>query len=445
MMNVPAKFALLSLPFILLSALLFVLDIGCTEDATGPENHPPVIDSILLDPQAINPGAEVTLTAFAGDPDNDPVSYCWSTYYMAGFFTDSTAPVCTMLVNQVLEGGMKVKVTLTVSDGKDITSKDIWLPLVEGETVYGRVYFKHTQIPIPNVEVTIRKLIDTTGFRGEYTLRHVPPGMRTIHAYSNTCPEFIDSFEVNDTVEFDMYLECPGVTTDWSGLVKTSEGEILSNIIVTIHNRDSTATVLADTTDITGAFTIEGAPLGNRVVSIREIDNPDFDILADTFNLNIVAGSAAEITGLVKYMIYSSIGVTSPEDWVLDNSGEWDSWVVDDVNGCYYYNSCVIAGFGELAMAAPIMIPENAQLMGWYCELDLEEAICFIIYDFDGNRTDGYSFMVGTGQYQVEEPIQNPPVAPYGKPFTASFVATNVNQGVCATACLKRFDIFIYR
>ncbi len=62
--------------------LAMALWLGCGDNdkkAVNPGNHPPVIDSVIADPDTFVSNSLTTITVTAHDPDDDALSYTWDT------------------------------------------------------------------------------------------------------------------------------------------------------------------------------------------------------------------------------------------------------------------------------------------------------------------------------------------------------------------------------
>ncbi len=57
---------------VIVSLIVIAIGIDCQK------NHPPIINSIIANPDSVNPGQGTTLTADANDPDGDALTYTWS-------------------------------------------------------------------------------------------------------------------------------------------------------------------------------------------------------------------------------------------------------------------------------------------------------------------------------------------------------------------------------
>ncbi|UCF79187.1 MAG: PD40 domain-containing protein [Candidatus Eiseniibacteriota bacterium] len=73
------------------AALMLFLMTGCSTDekSTPPQNRPPSINGIALEPPRAAPGDTLTATAIAGDPEGGPVYFLWRA--SRGTLVDSTS------------------------------------------------------------------------------------------------------------------------------------------------------------------------------------------------------------------------------------------------------------------------------------------------------------------------------------------------------------------
>ena len=426
----------------------------CSDDVSGPGQSGPQIDTIYSSPDSVLPGAKTVLSALVSEPDGDSLIYRWSTYPAAAKFSDTTSPVCTMTVAQVLEGGMFLKVTLRVSDGKNETTRDRWIALIEGETVTGNVYYRGTNLPIPFVEVSIGGLVDTNKFGdGSYTVRHVPVGEHTIQARLLACENCCDDYSANiissgvDTVNHTVYMNCDSYLYHVHGIVKGSvlDGDTikLENIKVTLINEDGTETTLTDTTDQDGQFDISGVPGGFRGFAIEDVGNPIYEVYPTIgwFVIPRADNRDAVISAKTKRTYIISDGITDTTAWVLEDDYLLHRWYVDTVNECYYFNTCDYGPFGKMAMANRIPIPPKAQEITVTADLDLEDARMYIGYIRDSAEITQVQFFSGTANREFEFDVSSAGINLQRHDFGVALYIENHNTDTCATACLKYLKI----
>jgi len=419
--------------------------IHCSEEVSGPVNSAPVIDSIILDPDALHPGSDVVMTAVASDADGDSLSYKWATYPNAGKFSNTTLPVCTLTVSAFLKGGMFLKTTLQVSDSKTTTEKEVWIPLVAGQLVSGYVYYANTLIPVPGVEVAIGRLFDSSTYRGSYGIHHVAPGQRTITAGREGCDVCSYDLDVTGDMIYDVYIDCPRLVKTIRGDVSTREGVLLSNVRVTVLNKDKSRTELSGDTDDNGEFLIESVPPGKRLFTIDDLGNPNYAILSDTFEVQFDSDTSINLRGRVRDIIFGSTGIASPEKWLFESNPTWKSWYVDYDNQCLAYNSCSAGGSGKLSMATPVAIPPDAGGITWSAEVSLVDALCVIAFVVDGLVINCDDIGYGTKDVVMEKIVNIPASELAGHNFAVEFYAWNVESERCATICLKRFTLAQYQ
>lgn len=438
---IPRVLTFISLIF--LGTILLLMN--CSEEVAGPQNSPPAVDSIIVDPDAISPGGEVVLTALISDPDGDSVTYRWSTYPNAAKFSDTLAQICTLTVSTFLEGGMFLKVTLDVSDGKNSTSTDIWIPIVAGEDVSGHLYFANTLIPLPNTEVSIGRLADTTSFNGDYLIRHVPPGTRTIEVKRIGCDDYAAELNVTGSTTHDIFITCNELAKTVSGHVETFDGIVLESVEVRVLNKDGTETQLTDITDANGNFSIDLVPPGKRLFSIKDAGNPEYQVLSELFELVVDNDTTVNLRGRVKRTIFVSNGIDSPEDWLFEDYDIWTSWAIDSGSQCYSYNSCMMGGLGRLTMANSVAIPQDAGAVAWSVDVSLADAVIVIVYIIDGVIVESEDVAMGTGDFIVEKIAGTSIYDPAGRDFAVEFYVWGSETGVCGTACLRHFSLYYYQ
>lgn len=433
----------LSILITILGAILLVSH--CSKEISGPVNQAPIIDSIVSDPDAIHPGADLIMTAFARDPEGDSLSYHWSTWPKAVRMSDSLAPVCTMTVNNVLVGGMKLMVALHAGDGNSISSDSIWITLTEGEIISGHVYSLNTRIPVPGTQVFFNRLIDTTNIRGEYSISHVPQGNRVINAIKSGCDAYSAELNVIGAREYDIYLNCDQFTRNLSGNISTIEGTNLENVKVTILNNDSTATDLYSLTDANGNYSIDGIPMGGRRLTIEDSGNPDYEVNSDTFAFQLDDDTVFDMHGKIRRYVYSSQGLESISDWQFVDDPPWSSWTIDFEDNCYSFNSCEINGLGRLTMASNVVIPEDAVSLSYTIEAFMDNIYLTLVYIFDDVLTNfGDDLSSYSGDVIIDRPISFTDIDPAGHNFRVEIWAWG-KEGSCSEICLKYFSISYYR
>jgi hypothetical protein len=418
----------------------------CSEDeVAGPVNAPPVIDSIIADPDAIHPGAYILLTAVAHDPEGDSMTYRWSTYRAAGFFSDSTAPTCTLVVSTVLQGGMFLKITLDVSDGRARATQEKWISIVSGEVVSGHVYFDRTRVPLPAAEVFINRLYDTSSFWGLYSIHHVPPGNVTIYARRPGCEDYSAELNVTDSLTYDVLMTCPDIVKQLSGNVSTYDGTELETVKVTVLNYyDSIPSDLGGITDQNGDFVIDMIPPGKHLLEVSDGGNPDFSVIADTSEVQVLDDMSVTLRGRIERYAFISDGITSPEQWILQTPG-FERWLIDTDNQCIAFNSCSTIAVVGMATAEPVAIPPDAKNLKWRLDIDVNEAVFLIRYTADGQVAGDEEFSIENGSHTIERDVVSIVGDLAGSQFTVQFYAFARSPSICCTLCIKKFVLSYYR
>lgn len=437
------NYRLLMLP--VLALFCSALMLTCADDINGTKNSAPTIDTIIANPDAIHPGADVILTARAFDADGDSLSYRWFTYRAAARFSDTASPVCTMIVSTALEGGMSLKVTLEVSDGQTTVLREKWISIVSGTLLSGHVYFYNSKIPIPLAEVSVNRLRDTTAFKGAYSIRHVPPGDRTVNASREGCDDFSTVLDVTDSMTYDVYMICPDLTNRLTGTVAIHDGTPLENIEISILQTDSSPTGFVDTTGIDGSFGIDMIPPSVFLLASRDVGNSLYDLDTDTISISLFNDTSISITSRMFSRIFSSPGIDSTHHWVFEDVDFWHSWRIDSSNECYAFNSCIDGVFGKIWLTNPVPIPVEAVKLAWEIDIDLEYADCIIYYYLDGQIVGSEDI----AKIQADSPglrhIIDLSGDPAGKNFSVALFVWVDGIGLCADVCLKRFELFMVR
>lgn len=97
---------------LLLLFIVFGILAACEKD-----NHPPTIRSLTASPLTIKTGDTIQIECIATDPDDDQLGYSWSS--SNGQITGGIA--VNIILWKVPEKPGTTKITVVVSDGKDIT------------------------------------------------------------------------------------------------------------------------------------------------------------------------------------------------------------------------------------------------------------------------------------------------------------------------------------
>ncbi|MBN1505049.1 MAG: PEGA domain-containing protein [Candidatus Eisenbacteria bacterium] len=115
-----------------LLALVLLACGGCGGGETGtkPEDRPPAINGVLLDPRRVAPGDTVAATAVAGDPEGVPLTFLWRVN--SGVLLDSTSVQATWVAPSY---AASCSLTVFVSDAANQTSLTSVVPVGVGTLV----------------------------------------------------------------------------------------------------------------------------------------------------------------------------------------------------------------------------------------------------------------------------------------------------------------------
>jgi hypothetical protein len=90
---------------------------ACGEDTL---NRPPVISAVVASPATVDPGATLTVTVAATDPDGNPLSYDWT--LPPGWTSIGDTKAATLALTAPASWAQSATVLVTVSDGKGGTA-----------------------------------------------------------------------------------------------------------------------------------------------------------------------------------------------------------------------------------------------------------------------------------------------------------------------------------
>lgn len=132
-----------NLCLVVLTAIVLIMASGCSEDEgnddssnnpSGPQNTPPVIQSVTATPADVGRGEETELTCIATDSDGDSLEYFWSAasgqLFDYGHQARWTAPN--------IDGSYIVHVT--ASDGKSTSADSVMIDVTAANAPPARPY-----------------------------------------------------------------------------------------------------------------------------------------------------------------------------------------------------------------------------------------------------------------------------------------------------------------
>jgi hypothetical protein len=112
---------------------------GCSSDdngTNGPENHPPVIQSLTADPDTFAEDSYTLITVIASDEDDDQLSYQWD-IHGTGFTPQGGAGPVVQITNCCeVEDLMSAQIIAIVSDGISGETRDsvqVWVSPESGK------------------------------------------------------------------------------------------------------------------------------------------------------------------------------------------------------------------------------------------------------------------------------------------------------------------------
>ncbi|SYZ74413.1 exported hypothetical protein [Candidatus Zixiibacteriota bacterium] len=430
----------------LLSSVLILLT-GCTEKSVAPQIEPvgPAVDSILVTPGFILPGGQVRLEAVVSNPNNDSLSYAWSTYPRAGRFTDSLAPITDMSIAVNLKAGMMIKVMVDITDGADKFQAHKWISIDTGLTLTGNIYYPQTHIPIPDAEISIGYRADTSDTNGSYILPNIAPNQYDIRAFKPQFDTFSTVVEITSDTSINLFLQSATAVTSVSGQIVTREFAPLMDALVTVINPDGSASELTARTDAGGNYKIENVPYGNIILRIHDGGNPNYKLLTQDFSVDISnPDSSIDFIGRIRRLAFQSEGISSVNLWKFSRYDFWLPWYIDSANDCYRYDFCQATDMGILMMANGIAIPQEAAAVYWVINASIEEASFDIGMQVDGVMIDANKYWGGTKELALDEPLPADIHFLAGHSVKMYIYAWTQRAGISGSVKLREFSLFYY-
>ena len=315
----------------------------------GPDNTPPVIEAIVLDPPGnYTPGSDIEVTAVVSDREGDPVTFLWESE--GGIIHQPLEESATWELFTGAEPLSYEEIFLTVSDGKESTTRSKSIQVSRGLLVTGFTYYEGTSIPVPGVEVRIGKfttLSDETGF---YAINHLKEGPETIVATR----EGFDLFEEEIYVDYlksihHIHMSSPTLTSQLSGTIGTNDGVSFGGLKVVLLNSDWTESQLYTFTNDQGEYEIPGIPQGSRFLMVRSED-PASHFLDDSlvFQVNLTRPDESLDTRIKTLRtLFFDTHLSGTELWDLNG---------DTTDGFY-----LLAKGSRMHLQEPVWIPEDAE------------------------------------------------------------------------------------
>lgn len=188
----------------LLYSITVLVLISCSP--TEPQNNPPIITEIIINPSDPKAGETVILNAIATDIDSDTLTYNWSA--TGGSFSGSGIGNPIDWYGPNAESDFDI--TCIVSDGKDTDTKTKTLSLYfDYGRIFGYVYEEGTTNPIGQVRISIKDMHDYSNtYTGYYEFRSVEIGEEKIRADKGGYITYSDTIYVNGGDNpLDIYLK----------------------------------------------------------------------------------------------------------------------------------------------------------------------------------------------------------------------------------------------
>jgi len=284
-----------------------------------PANHPPVINSIVLEPgRNFTPGSDIKVTIDVEDSDQDELQFLWEAE--GGVLSTPDQRSTNWELDTGAEPSSYESISVTVSDGKSVVSETHTIQVSEGLLMTGIATYSGTSIPVPGVEISIGKFTTVTDKNGRYLIEHLKEGSTLVIAKK----QGFDPFEAEVYVDnpksvFHISMTSPIHTGKVLGIIKTIDDVIYEGLKVVLLNPDESESELYGYTNGDGEFVLEDVPLGLRNLMIQSKGN-ESHFLNDSMIYEINMNNSG-----ISYNARIKIRRTILSDVYLSESDKWES------------------------------------------------------------------------------------------------------------------------
>jgi uncharacterized protein YegP (UPF0339 family) len=241
-------------------------------------------------------------------------------------------------------------ITLSVSDGRELSTRSRTIQVSEGLTMRGYTYYAGTTIPVPGVEVSIGKFSTISDENGYYMIRHLKEGNEQIIATRDG----FDRYESTEYVDhprstYHIPMTSCTETVKISGYVRTVYHLAFEGLKVVLLNPDQAESDLVGYTDQHGHYEIERVPLGTRKLMISN-EKPGSVFLNDSIVYDFEVRDPEK-----SYDARIKIKRTIMDDSYMSEMDEWE-YKGSTSEGFY-----VLERGDELILKQPFTIPHDAE------------------------------------------------------------------------------------
>ena len=267
--------------------VIFAFTLAGFSCAGDPDNHPPEIMVIRMDPQdMLVPGLSVKVSALVRDPDGDELLFQWESE--GGDLDDPQARETTWRIYDSSEPGSYESLTLTVSDGRESHRYTKSVQIVEGYQLRGLISFKDTRIPIGGARVQAGILETFTDSSGWYQIPSIRPGEYILRVTR-------EGFVSRDTV---FHVKSPRSvchvpltggeenTGTLQGRISTLDGISFEGLQVSLLNPDGTQSASSTLSGAGGEYELASVPRAIRHIKIKNQD-PSSHFLEDSLEVAV--------------------------------------------------------------------------------------------------------------------------------------------------------------
>ncbi|MDD4645473.1 MAG: FISUMP domain-containing protein [Bacteroidales bacterium] len=241
-------------------------------------NQKPEILQITCSPETGKAGTVFSLDVLASDPDGTALTYMWSAE--EGTFSPTPNTKMVKWTSPVTGGGKTYSLSVTASDGKAETSRQIQVALGEPGigAVEGHIYYTNFNIPIAGVTVKLADKTTNTDETGYFILTDVTENTYKLTAGKESFGTFTSTIKIipNDTLTITGEMTSVNFTTKLSGFVLDQDENPLEDAEITVLYMNGYISDLKTTSDKDGSYRLWYIPFGDWKLSVTKEQTLDY-------------------------------------------------------------------------------------------------------------------------------------------------------------------------